>query len=468
MAADLKALEREQEALQARLDALEERRSEHEHDGPDPCPHCLQRDIEANRAKFPQNALSDVIERHLHRKLRDLELRSLNFADAVELTISSGVITPTQTFHLVDTEADAAMDNLAGMAGGAEGDVVYLNAAVSTRGVIIKNEDAEAPASERFFLPGLQDIVLEAGRLFMPFVYFSSRWRVLGYGLVNRLNATVAPGVTDDLDVGYSIGSLWIDVTADKAYVCLDNTDGAAVWTEITGGGGGANHNMLDGSVHPDSVADAVTRGSIIYGNATPKWDELVVGAAGAVLGSDGTDAAWTVPKRTINLLAQGGAPATTSGCDPAQIIEAATNDVDYWVLDFDASADEFAFWGPIAMPANYDGGVMTAIFYWTTAATGTTGVAWAIQLLSLDDNDAIDSAWGTAIVVADDAQGAAGEVLISAATADITPGGTASAPELLFVRVFRDVSDANDDMTEDARLLGVKLLYTVNAVSDA
>lgn len=54
-----------------------------------------------------------------------------------------------------------------------------------------------------------------------------------------------------------------------------------------------AAHAILDGSVHTDSVADAVTRGSIIYGNSTPAWDELVAGAAGTFLASDGTDVAW-------------------------------------------------------------------------------------------------------------------------------------------------------------------------------
>ena len=54
-----------------------------------------------------------------------------------------------------------------------------------------------------------------------------------------------------------------------------------------------AGHAILDGSVHTDSVADAVSRGSIIYGNATPKWDELVVGAANTFLGSDGTDVSY-------------------------------------------------------------------------------------------------------------------------------------------------------------------------------
>ena len=50
----------------------------------------------------------------------------------------------------------------------------------------------------------------------------------------NKLDATVAPTVNDDIDLGYVVSSRWIDVTNDKEYVCLDNTDGAAVWTETT------------------------------------------------------------------------------------------------------------------------------------------------------------------------------------------------------------------------------------------
>jgi len=50
--------------------------------------------------------------------------------------------------------------------------------------------------------------------------------------------ATAAPGATDDSAAGYGVGSVWIDTTNDKAYVCLDATATAAVWTEITQGGG--------------------------------------------------------------------------------------------------------------------------------------------------------------------------------------------------------------------------------------
>jgi hypothetical protein len=54
-----------------------------------------------------------------------------------------------------------------------------------------------------------------------------------------KLDATAAPTADNDVDEGYVVGSRWFDVTNDKEYVCLDNTDGAAVWTETTGAGGG-------------------------------------------------------------------------------------------------------------------------------------------------------------------------------------------------------------------------------------
>jgi hypothetical protein len=55
-----------------------------------------------------------------------------------------------------------------------------------------------------------------------------------------------------------------------------------------------APNALLDGSAHSDTIAAAVVRGSLIYGNATPKWAALAVGASGRFLQSDGTDAAWS------------------------------------------------------------------------------------------------------------------------------------------------------------------------------
>src|SRR3990167_7082464 len=68
-----------------------------------------------------------------------------------------------------------------------------------------------------------------------------------------------------------------------------------------------ANHTILDASKHTDSVAQTVTRGSLIYGNSTPKWDELVVGAANRVLWSNGTDISWSAAPRLANIADTGG-----------------------------------------------------------------------------------------------------------------------------------------------------------------
>ena len=47
-------------------------------------------------------------------------------------------------------------------------------------------------------------------------------------------SATTAPTTGDDTGDGYSVGSIWIDVTADEVYVCVDATASAAVWLQTT------------------------------------------------------------------------------------------------------------------------------------------------------------------------------------------------------------------------------------------
>lgn len=169
------------------------------------------------------------------------------------------------------------------------------------------------------------------------------------------------------------------------------------------------------------------------------------------------------IGKQTIFLPASSLLPATTNGPAPAQV-EASTNFQNFTTLDFDASTDEYAHF-QIAMPKGYNLGTVTYQVWWTTSATDTDGVAWGLQALARADNEAIDAAWGTAVVVTDDAQGGANEVLVSAESSAVTVG--AADDDLTFFRFFRDVSDANDDMTEDARLIGIKLFYTLDAATD-
>lgn len=67
-------------------------------------------------------------------------------------------------------------------------------------------------------------------------VQYQVDWdNVVGASAVqNNYAASAAPTVNNDTTEGYSVGSVWIDTTADEAYRCLDATEGAAVWTETT------------------------------------------------------------------------------------------------------------------------------------------------------------------------------------------------------------------------------------------
>lgn len=66
--------------------------------------------------------------------------------------------------------------------------------------------------------------------------------------LKSTLNATTAPGVTDDSASDYGVGSVWIDVTGDDVYQAVDVTVGAAVWKDLSaaGGGGGSMNDLSD------------------------------------------------------------------------------------------------------------------------------------------------------------------------------------------------------------------------------
>jgi hypothetical protein len=69
-----------------------------------------------------------------------------------------------------------------------------------------------------------------------------------------RFQAIVDPTVDDDTTLGYKVGYIWINTSTPAAFICIDNTDGSAVWQEIgagTDGGGGAGdlYAYIDGAL---------------------------------------------------------------------------------------------------------------------------------------------------------------------------------------------------------------------------
>ena len=172
------------------------------------------------------------------------------------------------------------------------------------------------------------------------------------------------------------------------------------------------------------------------------------------------------VGKETLWIPASSMVPATTSGAATGQI-ETATNKLNFETLDFDTTADEFAHF-TIAMPKSWNLGTVTFQAFWSATTGGTTGVAIALQAVALGDNVSSDTAYGTAIVVTDDAQTGALEVYVTAESAAVTIANTPADDDIVNFRVFRDVSDANDDLAEDMHLIGIKLFFTLDAEDDA
>ena len=212
---------------------------------------------------------------------------------------------------------------------------------------------------------------------------------------------------------------------------------------------GGAAHDLLDGSTIQDSVADTVTRGSIVYGNSTPKWDELVIGSAGAVLSSDGTDAAWD----SIAFAAWDA----TAGIAPISTTSFATLDTrgGMHCLDFDDTVDEESIFRGTMSP-NYTGGTITVHVIWS-AQTATTGdVRWAVAfervLVGTLDTDA--DSFATEQTVDDTTNAASGVT----EDAQITFTGGAqldslAAGDRFRLKLRRDGAQAEDTLSGDAEV---------------
>jgi hypothetical protein len=102
---------------------------------------------------------------------------------------------------------------------------------------------------------------------------------------VNNLAAAAPPGATDDADpAGYGVGSLWLDTTNDKAYICLDSTNGSAVWKEISPTAGSGADTALSNlaSVAINAALIPGTAGALDIGSTAKPWaDVWMAGTSG-------------------------------------------------------------------------------------------------------------------------------------------------------------------------------------------
>lgn len=165
----------------------------------------------------------------------------------------------------------------------------------------------------------------------------------------------------------------------------------------------------------------------------------------------------------TIPILV-GSMLANTTNGPSSGITESSVNKVMTRTLDFDAGTDESAQIA-IPMPKSWNEGTVTVQFIWTAANTGN--VVWGCAARAFSDDDAIDTAFGTAATVTDGVT-AADDFMESAFTSAITIAGTPAAEDLVVFKFYRDADNGSDTCAVDAKLIGVRIKYTIDAGTDA
>lgn len=253
------------------------------------------------------------------------------------------------------------------------------------------------------------------------------------------LGSTAVTSTAAELNLvdGISAGT----VSASKAVIVDSNKD-------LTGG----RNLTISGEL------DAATLD--ISGNAdidgTLETDGLTVGGV----------AAKVAGKESIYVPATAMYPSTTNPCSDLTQVETTALRPDLKVLDFADGADDFAQFS-VAFPKSWNEGTVTFQPFWTVTGTNTGTVAWQLAGVAITNDESINTAFGTQVATTALAfSGTSNDLMVSAESGAVTIAGSPAAADMCFFQINRDISA--DTQTGDARLLGVKLLFTTDAANDA
>jgi hypothetical protein len=168
--------------------------------------------------------------------------------------------------------------------------------------------------------------------------------------------------------------------------------------------------------------------------------------------------------KETMWIPAVAMYPNSTNGCADLAQTEL-SNGPELKSLDFDKDSDEFAQFA-VAFPKSWNEGTVTFQAFFTANSTNTGTTAFVLQGVALADNGDLNTAFGTAVgPTAKAMSGTANDLAVTAESGAVTIAGSPSTDEYVFFQISRDVSA--DDLTADAKLLGIKLFFTTDAAND-
>jgi hypothetical protein len=251
----------------------------------------------------------------------------------------------------------------------------------------------------------------------------------------SNVNINIAPKGTGEIVVGTGSGDATI--TSSGAHNLILDTNS------------GTNSGTI-------TINDGANGNIVIAPNGT--------GVAQAVDGGDNTAAIKIAGKETIWVPAVAMYPNSTNGsADLAQT--ELSNGPEIKTLDFDKDSDEFAQFA-VAFPKSWNEGTITFQAFFTADSTNTGTVSWGLSGVAIADNDSCNTAFGTQVAPTAKAHsGTANDLDVTAESGAVTIAGSPSTDEQVFFQISRDVSA--DDLTADAKLLGIKLFFTTDAAND-
>ena len=261
------------------------------------------------------------------------------------------------------------------------------------------------------------------------------------------------------------------DILTIKGGISLEETGAGSNLITITANPvtGSRTYTIPDAGSNANFIVSPSTpaQGDILYYNGTT-WVSLTAGTSGYYLKTQGAGAnpIWaevasgpTSGYDTLWLPAGAAISSNTAGALNSDR-EYPTYDVNIDVVEFSPIVDEYVEFN-VVLPDNWDLGTLKAKFYWTYDVVPTSGttVEFGIEASAKSNDDAIDAAWGTEVVVTDTAI-AVNDLHITSATSAITVGGTISVGDLINIRVGRNSTSVNDDLSSPVLLIGVLLQF--------
>ena len=177
---------------------------------------------------------------------------SMELPAPTELTIATGAITVTQMYHTVDTESDAASDDLDTINGGATRRIIILKPANGARTVVVKHNTGN------IWLKGGADLTLDDVDDSILLYWNGSKWTDIGAGgggggSMSDLIDDTTPQLGGNLDVnGKSIVSV-----SNGNIIILPNGTGSVIID-------GISHPQADGTDGQTLVTDGAGQLSFV------------------------------------------------------------------------------------------------------------------------------------------------------------------------------------------------------------